>query len=165
MANQSKTVGGVRIGPLSLLTLVSVLLLAVLAVLCITTTNAANALSRRQASSATETYAVDTCGQAMVAAIDEAIDSADDGDAADSVAASIDDIRTRALELAGVSDVELSASVDGSDVSFTVTAPDGRTLTAVVSVSDDAYTITSWKMTTTQPDSQESLWAGTDAAQ
>lgn len=164
MANQSKTVGGVRIGPLSLLTLVSVLLLAVLAVLCITTTNAANALSRRQASSATETYAVDTCGQAMVAAIDEAIDSAD-GDAADSVAADIDDIRTRALELAGVSDVELSASVDGSDVSFTVTAPDGRTLTAVVSVSDDAYTITSWKMTTTQPDSQESLWAGTDAAQ
>lgn len=164
MANQSKTVGGVRIGPLSLLTLVSVLLLAVLAVLCITTTNAANALSRRQASSATETYAVDTCGQAMVAAIDEAIDSAD-GDTADSVAASIDDIRTRALELAGVSDVELSASVDGSDVSFTVTAPDGRTLTAVVSVSDDAYTITSWKMTTTQPDSQESLWAGTDAAQ
>lgn len=164
MANQSKTVGGVRIGPLSLLTLVSVLLLAVLAVLCITTTNAANALSRRQASSATETYAVDACGQAMVAAIDEAIDSAD-GDAADSVAASIDDIRTRALELAGVSDVELSASVDGSDVSFTVTAPDGRTLTAVVSVNDDAYTITSWKMTTTQPDSQESLWAGTDAAQ
>ncbi len=164
MANQSKTVGGVRIGPLSLLTLVSVLLLAVLAVLCITTTNAANALSRRQASSATETYAVDACGQAMVAAIDEAIDSAD-GDAADSVAASISDIRTRALELAGVSDVDLSASVDGSDVSFTVTAPDGRTLAGVVSVGDDGYTITSWKMTTTQPDSQESLWAGTDAAQ
>lgn len=163
MANQSKTVGGVRIGPLSLLTLVSVLLLAVLAVLCITTTNAANALSRRQASSATETYAVDTCGQAMVAAIDEAIDSAD-GDAASAVAASIDDIRARALELAGVSDVDLSASVDGSDVSFTATATDGRTLTGVVSVTDDGYTITSWKMTTTQPDSQESLWAGTDAA-
>ncbi len=164
MANSTKFAGGVRIGPLSLLTLVSVLLLAVLAVLCVTTTNAANALSRRQASSATVTYEVDTCGQAMVAAIDEAI-AASDGDAAEAVAGSIDSTRMRALELAGLTDIDLAASVDGSDVSFIVTSPDGRTLAGVVSVGDNGYTIKSWKMTTTQPDSQESLWAGTDTAQ
>ncbi len=164
MANQTKTAGGVRIGPLSLLTLVSVLLLAVLAVLCITTTNAAGALSRRQATAATETYAVDSCGQALVAAIDEVIASAD-GNAADAVSAKLGSVQERALELAGTTDVELSATMDGSDVSFTASAPDGRTLNGVVSVSDDGYTITSWKMTTTQPDSQESLWAGSDTAQ
>ncbi len=164
MASQSKTAGGVRIGPLSLLTLVSVLLLAVLAVLCVTTTNAASALSRRQANAAAETYAVDTCGQAVVAAVDEVIASADEG-AAEAVFADLDAIRARALELADLTGVDLAVTMDGSDVSFTATATDGRTLAGVVSIGKDGYTITSWKMTTTQPDSQESLWAGSDTAQ
>ncbi len=161
MAN--KKTGGVRIGPISLLTLVSVLLLAVLSVLCVTTTNAANAMSQRQAASATETYAVDACGQAMVAAIDEYITGAEDP--LDTVAREIDNVRARALEIAEASDVDLTASVNGSDVSFTVATSDGRTLSAVVTIDGSSYTIKSWKMTTTQQDSSASLWAGTDTAQ
>lgn len=161
MAN--KKTGGVRIGPISLLTLVSVLLLAVLSVLCVTTTNAANAMSQRQAANATETYEVEACGQAMVAAIDEKITGADDP--LDAITREIDNVRARALEIADASDLDLTASVDGSEVSFTVATDDGRTLDAVVVVDGSSYTIKSWKMTTTQQDSSASLWAGTDTAQ
>ena len=44
-----RTGEGVRIGPITLLTLVSVLLLAVLAMLCVTTTHATEAMAQRQA--------------------------------------------------------------------------------------------------------------------
>ena len=43
-----RTGEGVRIGPITLLTLVSVLLLAVLAMLCVTTTHATEAMTQRQ---------------------------------------------------------------------------------------------------------------------
>ena len=47
---------GVRIGPITLLTLVSVLLLAVLAMLCVTTTHATEAMAQRQADALSQTY-------------------------------------------------------------------------------------------------------------
>ena len=51
-----RTGEGVRIGPITLLTLVSVLLLAVLAMLCVTTTHATEAMAQRQADALSQTY-------------------------------------------------------------------------------------------------------------
>ncbi len=63
---------GVRIGPITLVTLISVLLLAVLAVLCVTTANATQAMAQRHAEATSETYAIDSCGQAFVAELSNA---------------------------------------------------------------------------------------------
>lgn len=60
-----RTGEGVRIGPITLLTLVSVLLLAVLAMLCITTTHATEAMAQRQADALSQTYELDAFGQAL----------------------------------------------------------------------------------------------------
>ena len=68
-----RTGEGVRIGPITLLTLVSVLLLAVLAMLCVTTTHATEAMAQRQADALSQTYELDAFGQALLAQIDEQI--------------------------------------------------------------------------------------------
>lgn len=68
-----RTGEGVRIGPITLLTLVSVLLLAVLAMLCITTTHATEAMAQRQADALSQTYELDAFGQALLAQIDDQI--------------------------------------------------------------------------------------------
>ena len=66
-----RTGEGVRIGPITLLTLVPVLLLAVLAMLCVTTTHATEAMAQRQADALSQTYELDAFGQALPAQIDE----------------------------------------------------------------------------------------------
>ena len=66
-----RTGEGVRIGPITLLTLVSVLLLAVLAMLCVTTTHATEAMAQRQADALSQTYELDAFGQALLAQIDD----------------------------------------------------------------------------------------------
>ena len=63
---------GLIIDHVNLLTLVSVLLLAVLATLCASTSNAALAMSKRQAATSTSSYSIESCGQAMLAALDDA---------------------------------------------------------------------------------------------
>ncbi len=68
-----RTGKGVRIGPITLLTLVSVLLLAVLAMLCVTTTHATEAMAQRQVDALSQTYEMDAFGQALLAQIDEQI--------------------------------------------------------------------------------------------
>ena len=68
-----RTGEGVRIGPITLLTLVSVLLLAVLAMLCVTTTHATEAMAQRQVDALSQTYEMDAFGQALLAQIDEQI--------------------------------------------------------------------------------------------
>lgn len=166
MASQSSE--GVRIGPISLLTLISVLLLAVLAMLCVTTSNAARAMSRRQAAAATSSYQIETCGQAMLATLDDAAhaNGTDAASAVSGIAARLDTIKQDAAETAGTDDLDIDASTDGSAVSFTISASDGRKLEARVTFSDDlSYSVDEWKVTTTQSDQADSdtLWAGSAA--
>ncbi len=67
MGAMTKKAEGLRVGPITLVTLIAALLLAVLATLCATTANAQVTMANRQATSLTEAYAIDSCGQRMVA--------------------------------------------------------------------------------------------------
>lgn len=69
----AKPHGSVRIGPISLFTLIIILCLAVLAVLSLTTARAELSITERQAQTTTETYALETAGQEFVAAVDAAL--------------------------------------------------------------------------------------------
>lgn len=69
----AKSRGSVRMGPISLLTLIITLGLAVMAVLAVTTAQAGHALVERQAAATDQTYAVETAGQEFTAALDEVL--------------------------------------------------------------------------------------------
>ena len=70
--------GSVRIGPISLFTLIIILCLAVLAVISITTARAELSITERQAATTTETYQLEVQGQEFVAAVDGALASRDE---------------------------------------------------------------------------------------
>ena len=164
----AKTSEGVRIGPISLLTLISVLLLAVLAMLCVTTSNAARAMSRRQASAATSSYEIESCGQAMIASLDDAAhaNGTDAASAVSGIAARLDTIKQQANDTAGADDLDIDASTDGPSVTFSISAHDGRKLDARVTFNDDlSYSVDEWKVTTAQNDQADSdtLWNGSAA--
>ena len=164
----AKTSEGVRIGPISLLTLISVLLLAVLAMLCVTTSNAARAMSRRQASAATSSYEIESCGQAMIASLDDAAhaNGTDASSAVSGIAARLDTIKQQANDTAGADDLDIDTSTDGPSVTFSISAHDGRKLDARVTFSDDlSYSVDEWKVTTAQNDQADSdtLWNGSAA--
>lgn len=162
MARKKNT--GLRIGPISLLTLISVLLMAVLAMLCITTSNAASAMSKRQATGTTASYALESCGQEFLAQMDTVAHAAGGSgkEAVSAIATKLDDLKEQALEQADADDLSFEASTKDSTVTFTVTASDGRTLNAAVTFSDDlTYSIDQWKITTAQSDeTEENLWSG-----
>ena len=146
---------GIRIGPVSLLTLASVLLLAVLAMLCATTSNAAQAMSKRQAVTTTSSYNIESCGQAMLAALDDAAhaNGTDAASAVSNIAATLDAIEQDVRANADASDLEIDTSVDGTSVLFTICARNGRKLDARVTFTDDlSHSIDEWKLTTTQND-------------
>lgn len=163
--------GNVRIGIVSFMTLLSVILLAILSVLCVVTANAAGATASRQAASSTELYEVDGMGQALLASIDEELGEAaaageSAGEAAARIQADAGKIEARAAQLAGAQnpgagELSVSLSVDGAVVRFSATGPVGRTLDAAARINDDlSYELQSWKMSTTQTASEESLWGG-----
>ena len=157
---------GVRIGPISLLTLISVLLMAVLAMLCVTTTNATTALADRQASSLAKTYKVDSCGQALLAGIDAQL-SRSTGTSEQAVAelsANFNSLVEQAKADANAQKLTVSGAISGSILSFTIESKSGKKLEATLQITDNlSYTITSWNMTTTQKTQQETLWTGSDS--
>ena len=101
--------GSVRIGPISLFTLIIILCLAVLAVLSVTTARAELSVTERQAATTTETYQLEVRGQEFLAAVDGSLAT---GDAA-------------ALE-AVLADygVETTAAAPGADGAAAAAAPD-----------------------------------------
>lgn len=169
--------GNIRIGIVSFMTLVSILLLAVLSVLCVVSANAAAATASRQASSTAELYQVDGMGQALLASMDEELEkAASAGETAEQAAARIQanlaSVESRAAQVASAqaadsSDDGLSVSVEveGAAVRFSVSGAKGRLLDAQVQITQDlGYQVTSWKTSTTQTASGESLWGGASTA-
>lgn len=153
----------VRIGPISLLTLISVLLLAVLAMLCVTTSNAADAMSRRQSASVTGTYELESCGQAALAGIDEHLKGATGN--ASTAAADIEavgsSIAADAVATCRDKNLTVDISAQDADIVLTVSDSDGRRLDARVTVSDNlTHSITQWKVTSTHESEQQGLWSG-----
>ena len=112
-----RTGEGVRIGPITLLTLVSVLLLAVLAMLCVTTTHATEAMAQRQADALSQTYELDAFGQALLAQIDEQIaESGSPAAAAALVQHRSDKLLENAAEASGARDLRSFIDVAGTHV-------------------------------------------------
>ncbi len=156
----------VRIGPISLLTLIAVLLLAVLAMLCTTTSNAARAMSQRQAAGATASYALEACGQDLLAHLDDVAKGSDDASAAvATIASELDEMTEQVLDEAATDDLSIEADASGKTVTFTVTTADGHALDAAVTFNDDlTHSIDAWKITTVQSDeTEENLWSGSAA--
>ena len=142
----------VRIGPISLFTLVIVLCLAVLSVLAVTTAQATFAAADKQAAFTQDTYANESAAQQFVADMDAALASvrASDG-GLDAALAAVDRV------------LPANASRDGSTVHATFSSDSGRTLTVELIVSANAtYEIASWKATTqwTNEGPGQTLWSG-----
>ncbi len=157
---QKNQTEGVRIGPISLVTLIAVLLLAVLAMLCVTTANATQSMAQRQANGVTETYAADSVGQALYAQVSNKVAGTTSASAAASaVSGSLDEIKAAAV--AQNSNVSLDAQVEGQTVAFTASLESGKALTGTITLgSDGTASISSWKLSTTQAVNEETLWTG-----
>lgn len=153
----TKKTEGLRVGPITLVTLIAALLLAVLAVLCATTANAQATMANRQATSLTEAYAIDSCGQRMVAGIEESLSQGDV--VAALTTAKLDAITNNAKAADGASDLNIESEYDGSTVSFTISAPSGKTLRAKVTRENASVSVEEWKLTTAQETPQDELWS------
>ena len=158
--------GEVRIGPVSVITLVAVLCMAVMGVLAVSTANATKAISERYAASTEEMYAVERAGQEFVAEVDGTLAPARAGDistaeAVSFVAKALDGICEKAR--GADSRISCTADLDGRTVSAEFACEDARTLEIAITIQPDAtYRIEEWKMVSPQQEaaSAGSLWTG-----
>lgn len=157
----------VRMGPISLFTLVVVLCLAVMSVLCFSLAHSSLTVAQRQADFATDSYANESSGQEFVAAVDEVLaglsgDKAAAGpatgaEAADSAASTARPVigKESAMAALRARGAELAPKAKLSFGSDTVTAdfllPSSRRLYVELRINDDAtYSVVQWKQTTRQ---------------
>lgn len=179
----AKPHGSVRIGPISLFTLIIILCLSVLAVLSLTTARAQLSITERQAATTTETYQLERVGQTFLSEVDGALKQgnlasvlADWGIEATTAEASaegaptgetIDDegIGGEAAEGMSVvrdSLVTCSGTIDGAQITATFAMESGRQLLCALDIHSDTYTLEQWKVTTqwTDDGTGENLWLG-----
>lgn len=157
----------VRIGPISVLTLIAVICMAVLAVLAISTATASLTMSQKQADAVSQLYVDEIAAQAFVAEADAELagvrKAGGSGDAgSQAVAGSLTQICQDANEAAGGS-VNVTAGVTGRIVSAEFSCDDQRILSIELEIYDDAtYRVEKWKMAAVQNEEQPggSLWSG-----
>ena len=140
----AKPHGSVRIGPISLFTLIIILCLAVLAVLSLTTARAELSITERQAQTTTETYVLETAGQEFVAAVDAAL--AEGGSSAlDEVLSTygVTEAAADAEAVAGASEAAPAAGETIEDESVSgATADEGGSLMVIECPAGDPDTVT-----------------------
>lgn len=183
----AKTHGSVRIGPISLLTLVIVLCLAVMAVLTIATAQASSNLTQRQANATTTLYGDEVAGQSFVAALDSFLvaHGADEGFSTQTIADALPSFCEEATRIAADHgcDVTVSAQWLETDalcalVGVTTDAVErnyvggilaecsgeaGRTLQVALALTNKAdYRLLAWKTITTwtEEGTGEKVWQG-----
>ena len=157
----------VRIGPISLFTLIIVICLAVLAVLTFSTANATLVMSQRQATATSELYLDETAAQTLMAGVSDQLSavqaSGGNGtDGARAVEAALVDLRDQAQD-ATDGQVSVTASMDGKQLHADFACEGGRVLSIVVTIRDDcSYRIDRWKMTAVQnvEEPMGNLWTG-----
>ena len=157
----------VRIGPISIITLIAVLCMSVLAVLSVSTAEATAAISDRQAEATKELYDNENAAQAFVAGIDDTLTSvrasnpsAEKGAA--EVEKSLDAICEAARE-AGGGQVAVTATMDGTRVNAEFVGEKTRRLSVTITILDGAmYRIDRWKASAVQQEAQTvgNLWMG-----
>lgn len=146
----------VRMGPISLFTLVVVLCIAVMSVLCFSLAHSSLTVAQRQADFATDSYANESAGQEFVAAVDEVLAGlrADAGSGAASGKAVVIGKKS-ALAALKARGADLAPGATLSFGSDSVTAdfllPSSRRLYVELAIGDDAtYRVIQWKQTTRQ---------------
>lgn len=140
----AKPHGSVRIGPISLFTLIIILCLAVLAVLSLTTARAELSITERQAQTTTETYALETAGQEFVAAVDAAL-AEGRSSALDEVLSTygVTEVAADAEATAGASEAAPAAGETIEDESVSgATADEGGSLMVIECPAGDPVTVT-----------------------
>ena len=166
-AQQSHYAHDVRIGPLSVFTLIVVICMAVLAVLAFSTANASLTMTQRQAEATTEMYLDESAAQQFVAGIDDALAPVREADGTGSegvnaVRGALVSLRDAAQDASG-GRVTAVASVVDNEVRAEFACKNGRTLSIVVTIRDDAtFRIDKWKMTAVQNEAEPAgkLWTG-----
>lgn len=158
----------VRIGPLSIITLIAVLSLAVLAVLTVSTAHASKSIAERQANSTTNFYLDEQVAQEFVAEVDGQLASLRAGGSSSATASSAAAVVSSRLDgicadMAAVSGgtVTVTAMVEGDRVLADFTCKDGRTLNVGLLLVDGArYRIDEWKMGAVEEEPQPAgtLW-------
>ena len=148
---KSETSGSVRIGPVTVISLVVILCLAVLSVLAVTTARASNAEADRQREFISSTYANDFEAQQFLADVDNALLKAQK-------AGATADGAMKYVRKA-VPDV---AAIDGRNVHVAFLTELGRRLTVELRINDDlTYAVTKWAATTDWTEEEETnLWTG-----
>ena len=140
----------VRIGPISVFTLIIIICMAVLAVLTISTANASLVLSQRQAVAAQELYLDETAAQAFLAEVDDRLTPLRAGGSANAMSVLEADLvpMRNAAQDAVDGQVEVLTNVSGQQLNAEFSCANGRTLKIVVTVlPDGTYRIDKWKMT------------------
>lgn len=154
--------GSVRIGPITLFTLIAVICLSTLAVLSVTTATASFNLAQLQAVSTQQQYEAESAAQYFVACVDQQrTGNATAGASGGSLAASLDSA-VADVEARYGQNVTVSAQLNGSTVAAVFSYGDGRELEIEIELKDGgAYSITKWNMTA-KVNSAESLqlWTG-----
>lgn len=140
----AKPHGSVRIGPISLFTLIIILCLAVLAVLSLTTARAELSITERQAQTTTETYALETAGQEFVAAVDAAL--AEGGSSALDEVLSTYGVTEAAADAEATADASEAAPAAGETIEDEsvsgATADEGGSLMVIECPAGDPVTVT-----------------------
>ena len=157
----------VRIGPISLITLIIVICMAVLGVLAASTSHATQTISERQANASQQMYLNEKAGQELVADIDAVLVNqraagASATRAAAAVESELDTICQAARDTAG-GRVDCTANVDNTTVKAQFICDNARTLSVAVTIRDDAtYRIDQWKMASVQQAApgMGNLWSG-----
>ena len=158
--------GSVRMGPISIFTLVVVLCLAVMAVLSVTTAHADAALAERQACFTQDDYTNEIAGQTLMAGADGALatvraqgDTAEAGTAA--IRAQLNTLIERAQAAAGP-DATVDVQLNGTTLAAHIEQPSKRCLDITLGITAQAnLRITSWKTSTTwTEDTSDTLWMG-----
>ena len=160
----AKSSGAVRIGPITLFTLVSVICLAVLAVLMVTTGNAVHVMAQRQGASTSDEYLLEATAQTFLSGVDADISQAGAAGTRQSEADSVQSGLDALVKKAQGSDVSCTATVSDGTVVASFATQSGRRLDVEIDLGDSGtYTIGKWQMTTDQTDEGTgmSLWSPT----
>lgn len=157
----------VRIGPISLFTLIIVLCLAVLAILSFSTAHASMVMAERQATATSELYIDEVAAQEFVSGVDAKLAQVRKAggnrtDAVKAVSDALLDLRDAAQDATN-GQVEVTAGITESAVTARFECQNGRTLNIALTIQSDAtYRIDTWKMSAVQnePQPEGNLWTG-----
>lgn len=164
---QVRSENNVRIGPITLITMIIVICMAVMGVLAISTAQATHTISDRQANATRNLYDNERAAQEFLASLDDALSDVRSGGSSAEAGARVVEARLDTLcenaRAAADGKVSCTASVDGTVVSAEFVCEDTRLLNIAVTIlGSGAYRVDAWKMTSAQGDGPTTgaLWTG-----